>query len=94
MAANRERPAGQDGQMQPRRAGSFGQLWYLDDHGQPAVARVHTGLTDGQMTEISGPNVREGMQVIAGIASSEPQTAVSSPFQSTQSRGSRRPGGF
>ena len=72
---------------------SVGQLWYLDPKGQLAMEHVRTGVTDGQMTQISGPNVQEGMEVIAGIASSGPDDAVSNPFQS-QRRGFRRPGGF
>jgi HlyD family secretion protein len=93
-AGNRQRPGGPGGQAEPRRTESFAQLWYLDNRGQPTVARVRTGLTDGQVTEVAGPDIREGMQVIAGIESSEPQADVSSPFQGGQSRGFRRPGGF
>jgi HlyD family secretion protein len=77
-----------------RRASDVAQIWYLDAQGQPAVARVRAGMTDGQETEISGPEVHEGMQAIAGIASREPDAGVSNPFQGGQSRGFRRPGGF
>ena len=60
--------------------------------GQLTVEHVRTGVTDGQMTQVSGPDVQAGMQVIAGIASSGPDEAVSNPFQSNG--GSRRRGRF
>jgi HlyD family secretion protein len=91
---NRQRPGAEARQEPFRRNGNVARLWYVGDHGEFAVARVRTGITDGQMTEISGPDVHEGMQVIAGIASSEPDAQVANPFQGGQSRGFRRPGGF
>ena len=67
-------------------------LWYLDTSGKPAIARVRTGLTDGQRTQVEGPEVREGMEVIVGAT----QTAGGggNPFQSGQQGGPRGPGGF
>ena len=47
-------------------AGARGRIWVLAD-GRPRAVEVRTGLTDGTATEISGPEVREGMEVIAGI---------------------------
>jgi HlyD family secretion protein len=84
------------GAGRPQRPANVGQVWYLNDQGLPEVLRVHTGLTDGQSTEISGPGVREGMQVIAGVLSADAaKTAASSPFQSSQAQPGRgRPGGF
>ena len=52
--------------------------------------RVRTGLTDGQNTEISGPNVREGMQLIIGTATAATAQTTTSPFQQQR----RGPGGF
>ena len=64
------------------------QLWYLDAGGQPALTFVRTGLTDGQMTAISGPEVREGMRVITGVASNGAAQGASStttnPFQANR----------
>jgi HlyD family secretion protein len=69
-------------------------LWYLDDKGQPAVTRVHTGLSDGQRTEVSGTNLKEGMQVIVGVTQTTASTTSSSPFQPQGPAQPRRPGGF
>ncbi len=70
----------------------FAQLWYLDDNGNPAMTRVRTGLTNGQETEITGSGIRDGMQVIAAVTSSDqPSSGVSSPFQTNQPQGR---GGF
>ncbi|MDF2770686.1 MAG: putative macrolide-specific efflux protein [Geminicoccaceae bacterium] len=70
--------------------GTVAQLWYVDSAGKPAVMRVRTGLTDGQNTEVSGPNVREGMQVIIGTATAATAQTPTSPFQQQR----RGPGGF
>ncbi|HUQ79712.1 MAG TPA: efflux RND transporter periplasmic adaptor subunit, partial [Gemmatimonadaceae bacterium] len=43
--------------------GSMAQLWYVAANGKPAVVRVRTGLSDGQNTEVTGQNLKEGMQV-------------------------------
>jgi HlyD family secretion protein len=76
--------------------GGFAQLWYLDSTtGKPAVMRVRAGLSDGQNTQVMGPNVKEGMQVIIGTATTTaaPTTTTTSPFQQ-QRRGPGGPGGF
>jgi len=75
--------------------GGFARLWYLNDQGEPAVTGVRIGITDGQKTEIEGRNIKEGMQVIAGILAAGENAAATStnPFQSQQ-QGFRRPGGF
>jgi HlyD family secretion protein len=57
--------------------------------GKPAVMRVRTGLSDGQNTQVIGPDLKEGMQVIIGTTSTAPATSTTtSPFQQQ-----RRPGG-
>jgi HlyD family secretion protein len=74
--------------------GNRAMLWYVDSAGHVAVARVQTGLTNGQVTEISGPNIHEGMQIIAGVLSgSVSATTATNPFQQQQQGGFRRPGG-
>jgi HlyD family secretion protein len=48
------------------------RLWYLEEDGSLAVARVRTGVTDGRSTEIvDGTDVAEGMQVI--VFAEEPE---------------------
>ena len=91
---------GGNGGTRPRASGSgragFAQLWYVNAAGKPAVMRVRTGLSDGQNTQVTGDQVREGMQVIVGAAvaaSATPAaTTTTSPFQ--QQRRPGGPGGF
>ena len=99
-AAGGQAGAGQSGAGSATRTsgtgrGSVAQLWYLDAAGKPAVARVRTGLTDGQNTEVIGQDLKEGMQVIIGTATTTAATsaATTSPFQQ-QRRGPAGPGGF
>jgi HlyD family secretion protein len=81
-------------------AGATAQLWYVDEQGQLSVARVRSGLTDGQNTEIrGGPALTEGLQVIAsvtGSGTSASTTTASNPFQQQQQSGAsgRGRGGF
>ena len=75
--------------------GSMAQLWYVDATGKPAAMRVRTGLSDGQNTEVVGPNAKEGMQVIIGTNATTATTpAMTSPFQQQRRPGPGRPGGF
>ena len=83
------RAGGRGGQ----RPSDVGMLWYVGKDGKLAVARVHTGLTDGQYTEISGPNVQAGMQIIAAVTGgSATASSAQNPFSGQQGRGGR--GGF
>ncbi|HYC62064.1 MAG TPA: efflux RND transporter periplasmic adaptor subunit [Thermoanaerobaculia bacterium] len=74
------------------------QIYTVDPNGALKAIRVRTGLTDGTMTEVRGPELKEGMRVIAGIA--QPQSAnkdaAASPFQQNGNQQQRgpRPGGF
>ena len=60
-------------------------LWYVDKTGKLAVARVRTGLSDGQSTEIIPRDttaITAGTQVIVGTNSAEASAAGSSnPLQ-------------
>ncbi|NUO65574.1 MAG: efflux RND transporter periplasmic adaptor subunit [Gemmatimonadaceae bacterium] len=71
-------------------------VWTLDDRGNPAPVRVHTGLSDGRNTEIEGANLREGTKVVIGVmesgdAASEPSSSKN-PFQAPRGGGSDRGG--
>lgn len=70
-------------------------LFFLDEDGKLAVAHVETGITDGQSTVINGPQIAEGMRIIAavatGAAAAASNEAASNPFQSQA--GNRPPGG-
>jgi len=67
-------------------------LYYLKD-GQLAMMPVRPGITDGQYTEVRGPFLEDGMQVISGMTQVAQATSTN-PFQATQSGGPRRPPGM
>ena len=61
-------------------------LWYLDEKGELATARVHVGLTDGQRSVVESPRIKEGMQVIIAVNTPAATTNAATPFGG--------PGGF
>jgi HlyD family secretion protein len=67
-------------------------LWSVDDRGNPVPVPVRTGITDGQFTVVEGPEVHEGMEVIAATTASSATAGATNPFQS-QARPSGGPGG-
>ncbi len=75
-----------------------GLLWTIDENGALAAIPVRTGISDGIHTAVSGRELDEGMQVIAGASSNAAATStVSSPFQQQQNGrgpGPPTPGGF
>jgi HlyD family secretion protein len=77
--------------------GAGNRLWMLDEKGELTAARVRPGITDGQYTEVSGRQLMEGMQVIAGIVSGSAEASTpGNPFQpaSGEPPGRGPPGGF
>lgn len=95
-APNAQRAARSGKARQPG-AGAAGTLYTVDGKGTLTPIRVRTGITDGSTTEVRGPDVKQGMKVVAGTA--QPQAAGapsgSSPFGGNQQQqGGRRPGGF
>lgn len=88
---------GQGGVAAGGRSGSdVATLYYVGDDGQVAVTRARAGITDGQYTELGGPNVEEGMRVIAAVTTGNgaASTGATNPFQpSTGGGGGRGPGG-
>ena len=77
---------------------SAAQLWYVGPDGKAAVARVRTGLSDGQNTEVIGQNLKEGMQVIIGTntaTAAATTTTTTNPLQQQRrGPGPGGPGGF
>lgn len=65
------------------RGGTGSQIWYVDAEGLLQVARVQTGLTDGQYTEVMGRDLEAGTQVIAGVVVVQSETSTN-PFQQQQ----------
>ena len=61
-------------------------LWYLDASGKLAISRVKAGLTDGQLTEVEGTGLKEGMQVIVGVNTPAPANNANA-----SARSARRP---
>ena len=75
------------------RAGSTGTLYSVDAQGKLTAASVHTGITDGIVTEVQGQDVKEGMKVVAGTVTAASSTpAAATPLTATQPQRSR--GGF
>jgi HlyD family secretion protein len=91
---------GENGSGNRTRRANLPTLWYLDASGKLAITRVRPGLTDGQLTEVEGQGLKEGMQVIVGVntpAQSNGNNAlgVFGPQAGPQGGGfQRRPGGF
>jgi HlyD family secretion protein len=68
---------------------NFKRLFYLDKDGRLAAIPVHTGVSDGTSTEIDGPGLEAGMEIIASVTQTE-QKASSNPFSAQQQQ--TRPG--
>lgn len=66
-------------------------IWFLDENGDLMLVPAQTGITDGQMTEVSGARLQPGLQIIAGVTQQADDDS-NNPFQRTQQR--FRPGGF
>ncbi|MCE5301769.1 MAG: efflux RND transporter periplasmic adaptor subunit [Planctomycetaceae bacterium] len=62
-ASTKNRP--KTDQESAKRPDDAGRLWVEDDGGVHPIDVV-LGLTDGQKTEISGPNVKEGLEIVLG----------------------------
>jgi HlyD family secretion protein len=57
-----------------------GLIWYLDASGALKAARVRTGITDGQQTEIRSDELKDGMEVIKTVnLTAEEQAAGGRP---------------
>jgi HlyD family secretion protein len=94
--------AGTQGHLGPGGNGTSGSrpgngqrtvLYYLDDKGVLAAMPARPGITDGQFTEVRGPLLTEGLQVISGMTQTA-QSGSSNPFQPTQQSGPGRPPGM
>jgi len=75
-------------------------LWYLDSTKTLKPVRVHTGLSDGSRTQVTGTGIKEGMQIIVGAntgTGTVPAASAKNPLAPQQSGGGRRggpPGAF
>ncbi len=55
-------------EMGGRGAAAGGRVWVVGENGQPKAVEVRLGLTDGSSTEIAEGPLREGAEVILGVA--------------------------
>jgi HlyD family secretion protein len=76
-------------------------VWYLDAQGTLHATRVHTGLTDGQKTQITGQGIADGEQVVTSVTGDAATAtapaksgASSNPFQPSRPQGGRGSGGL
>ncbi len=74
----------------------FATLYFLDSLGNPNSIRVMKGITNGQLTQIRGRQIEEGMEIIRGytnpLAAAATSQRSNSIFNTNSS--SRRPGGI
>jgi HlyD family secretion protein len=81
-AAERERPARPSGGG-PSRAGGApaGRVWIVGTDGKPAAVQLQLGIGDGTYTEVAKGEIKEGEQVIVGLAvpGERPQQPGSAP---------------
>lgn len=71
---------------------SFANIWYMKD-GKLGVMQVRTGVSDGIQTEIQGPDIEAGLQVIAGLNVATPTTGTATTTNPFQQQGGNRGGG-
>lgn len=90
------RRAGRDSTARATARGSSTMIWVLDSVGTAQPMRVRVGLSDGTKTEVSGPDLREGVQVVTGLpVSANAATAPSAnPLSPQRGPGGSGPRGF
>lgn len=72
----------------------FGMIWILNDEGKPQPFPVKIGMSDGQLTEVSSPELVEGMQVITGFNGARSKTTSTESQQQRGGMGGRMGGGM
>ena len=80
-------------------ADSSATLWSLNAHGALVPVRVHTGLTDGTRTQVSGSGTSQGMSIVigtnSGTTTGAASAATTNPLQPQNSgRRGGPPGAF
>ena len=68
-------------------------IWYLDSASTLKPVRVHTGLTDGSRTQVTGNGVTEGMQIIVGANTGTATTTSATATNPLQPQSTSRRGG-
>ena len=67
-------------------AGTPGRVWILDAEGKPKAVAITLGISDGSATEVLRGDLKEGQEVITGIAGTTPQTRPGSTPSSSGPR--------
>lgn len=70
------RNGGGNGNQRPKDAAL---LWYFDGSGSLKAARVRTGISDGQQTEVRADELKEGMEVIKTVNLTPAEQAAGGP---------------
>ena len=71
------------------------RIWIMDEAGALRMIPVTVGLSDGQRTEISGKDIREGLVVVTGVVTTEattPRAGTGLPFGGSGGGGGGRRG--
>jgi HlyD family secretion protein len=55
-----------------RRAGTPGRVWIVGPDGKPVAVSIVLGITDGSATEVQRGELRDGQEVIVGVAGARP----------------------
>lgn len=63
-----------------------GRIYTLDENRQPKAIDVRIGLTDGSMTEVIAPELKEGMEIITSAVQSQSAKDTSPPRPPTGPR--------
>ena len=58
------------------RAPTRGRVWIADADGKPQLVQVRLGLTDGTATELIGGDLKEGQEVLVGVATAPGKSAA------------------
>ncbi|MEI6211012.1 MAG: efflux RND transporter periplasmic adaptor subunit [bacterium] len=79
----------------PPRSGRGGEkkpkLYVQQPDGSLTPLRITTGITDGTFTEVSGDDLSEGQEVVAGLLNNGAKSAVVNPFMPTPPTPQTRP---
>jgi hypothetical protein len=76
--------ARRNGRAGAGRGADRGILWTVDGDGKLDIVPVRAGISNGQVTEITGgPMLAEGLQVIAAVTTSA-ATGIANPFENQQ----------
>jgi HlyD family secretion protein len=65
-----QRPSGQSGGASKGMASRREDRIWILENGKPKAIVVKAGISDGQVTEVTGENLQEGMQILIGVESS------------------------